>query len=241
MKVYDESNGSTCGTPSTGNHVIIQHDSTHFSTYYHLKEDTILVVEDQQVSAGQKIATSGNTGNSCGAHLHYTLSKVNGTPSLPANTYAPNGKWTTSPGRVPWLANYDSQSGTGSVDICIGATVSHWVKFDNTGGRTWKSTNDAYGQGRVLLYSTNDAGDASVSSQFQAADWEDSFRVTPADQSSVAPDATGTFTFGLKGVGVSGNYYVNHFTLRAYALRWFDYDELGNYELTIFIVPPQAC
>lgn len=239
--VYNGATGSTCGTISVGNYVIIKHDDSHFSIYYHLKYDSITVEFQDKVSAGQIIGRAGNTGNSCGVHLHYELMNCKCSNSDPVQTYAPYGKWTTDPGRVPWRASFVSQSVSGTESICYGDTVTHWVKFQNLGGRTWKTTNDAHGRGRIILVSTTSSGDATQSSQFQAADWESSYTVTVADQASVVSYGNGTSTFGLKGNGVEGNYYTNYFNLKASLLRWFDYDLIGNYYIPIFIVPHQAC
>ena len=53
--------------------VLIRHDGTNFHTaYFHLSDNKILSVGDK-VNAGCLIAKSGNTGNSSGPHLHYTV------------------------------------------------------------------------------------------------------------------------------------------------------------------------
>jgi murein DD-endopeptidase MepM/ murein hydrolase activator NlpD len=239
--VYNASSGSTCGTVSTGNHVIIKHDSTHYSLYYHLTQNTITVSVGDSVSAGQKIGKSGNTGNSCGAHLHYELMTCSCSNTNPEQTYQPNGKWTTATGEVPWLAHYFDESSTGTQDICYGFTSTHWVKFTNFGGRTWSNTSDANGKGRILFVSVASAGSPSAPSQFQASDWEDSARTGGFDQSLVSPGGIGTFTFGLLGNGTVGNTYTVHFNLAANSLRWFDYDSLGDYYLHVYILPHSAC
>lgn len=114
---YNSSTGSTCGTVSEGNYLLIQHDSTHYTMYYHLKQNTLLFVSGDQVSAGQQIAQSDNSGNSCGAHLHYQLQKCICTTSTTtvSKTYQLDGKWTIdTQGRVPWLANFASQISGGT-------------------------------------------------------------------------------------------------------------------------------
>lgn len=57
-----------------GNYVILYHAMSGEYTYYtHCQE--ILVTEGNSVTAGQKIATVGNTGRSTGPHLHFALSR----------------------------------------------------------------------------------------------------------------------------------------------------------------------
>jgi hypothetical protein len=221
---------------------VISHGSGQYSKYYHLKQNGSAVAVGDNISAGQKIGTSGNSGYSCGAHLHYML--TNSASSVaPADTFNPDGKWTTSPGRAPWLTDYVSQkSGTavgGSIDICYGETATYWVKFKNLGGITWPWANDFYNRGKVVLYSTNSTGTAAVASALQAADWESSSRITPADTASVAPDVTGTFTFGIKASGSQGATYTLYLNLHAFSLKWFKYTE--QVRVSVYIVPHQAC
>ncbi len=66
--------------PIGGNYIIIDHASG-MSTYYgHLSE--ILVESGQMVTAGERIALSGNTGKSTGPHLHFEIA-YNGEPIDP--------------------------------------------------------------------------------------------------------------------------------------------------------------
>jgi murein DD-endopeptidase MepM/ murein hydrolase activator NlpD len=60
--------------PESGqhNHIMIRHDDDTVAFYAHLKRDSILVKVDDQVSQGQPIAASGNSGNTQGfPHLHF--------------------------------------------------------------------------------------------------------------------------------------------------------------------------
>ena len=66
--------------------------------YNHLQQGTILFDEGEFVFAGQKIAESGNSGISCGGHLHYILTNSEAFYYLPANSLNPGGKWTTDRG-----------------------------------------------------------------------------------------------------------------------------------------------
>ncbi|MDE5931863.1 MAG: M23 family metallopeptidase, partial [Lachnospiraceae bacterium] len=57
-----------------GNYVILYHVLSGEDTYYtHCQE--ILVTEGESVTAGQKIAAVGSTGQSTGSHLHFALSR----------------------------------------------------------------------------------------------------------------------------------------------------------------------
>ncbi|MER5770176.1 M23 family metallopeptidase [Streptomyces sp. NPDC001985] len=63
-------NGAGDG-PAYGNAVVIKHDSNTYSQYAHLSRVDVKI--GQQVSGGQQIALSGNTGNSSGPHLHFEI------------------------------------------------------------------------------------------------------------------------------------------------------------------------
>ncbi|MGK7901301.1 MAG: S-layer homology domain-containing protein [Hormoscilla sp.] len=64
----------------SANYVVIKHDNedgTSESTLYlHLANDSLLVKKGDPVLSGQPIGTSGNTGYSTGAHLHFTVQEV---------------------------------------------------------------------------------------------------------------------------------------------------------------------
>jgi murein DD-endopeptidase MepM/ murein hydrolase activator NlpD len=153
-KVYKVVNGHTtgyCSQPGDpileGNYVIIA-SGTQYTIYYHLAYGSILVAKDDLISAGQRIATAGNTGSSCGIHLHYMLTTVP-DPNNQAAAMNPEGHWTTTTGpaatggagRVPWLATYSTESNSGTEVMSQGSTRAHWVKFKNTGaGRGRLST-----------------------------------------------------------------------------------------------------
>ncbi|MFE9043887.1 M23 family metallopeptidase [Streptomyces sp. NPDC012421] len=57
--------------PAYGNAIVVKHANGTYSQYAHLSK--IQVHLGQKVGAGQKIALSGNTGNSSGPHLHFEI------------------------------------------------------------------------------------------------------------------------------------------------------------------------
>ncbi|UUU24106.1 M23 family metallopeptidase [Streptomyces sp. DSM 40750] len=63
-------NGAGDG-PAYGNAVVIKHGNGTFSQYAHLSKVNVKV--GQVVKTGQRIAFSGNTGNSSGPHLHFEI------------------------------------------------------------------------------------------------------------------------------------------------------------------------
>jgi murein DD-endopeptidase MepM/ murein hydrolase activator NlpD len=67
---------------SAANVVKIMHDDGTFALYAHLSWDSIRVRPGQQVSRGEYIAASGNTGFSTGPHLHFAVIRNDGLKSI---------------------------------------------------------------------------------------------------------------------------------------------------------------
>ncbi|WP_105970841.1 M23 family metallopeptidase [Streptomyces geranii] len=63
-------NGAGDGS-AYGNAVVIKHGNGTYSQYAHLSKINVKV--GQVVATGQRIALSGNTGNSSGPHLHFEI------------------------------------------------------------------------------------------------------------------------------------------------------------------------
>lgn len=72
--------------PFAGKYVEIDHGNAYKTRYLHLHR--ILVKRGQKVERGDRIALSGNTGRSTGAHLHFEL-HINGRPVNPLTAEIP--------------------------------------------------------------------------------------------------------------------------------------------------------
>lgn len=73
---HNDRSTADCGHNNTGgNSITIKHSDGTYTSYLHLKPDTILVKVGDKVFGGQKIATVGSTGKSTGPHLHFAYFK----------------------------------------------------------------------------------------------------------------------------------------------------------------------
>lgn len=70
---------------SNGNNIKIQHADKSISYYLHLSK--FKVKKGQKVTQGQLIGLSGNTGNSTGPHLHFSLANPKGVLVDPEKMY----------------------------------------------------------------------------------------------------------------------------------------------------------
>lgn len=215
-----------------GNYVRVRHADGRDTLYYHLAQQGALVVVGQSVVAGQVIGKSGCSGNCTGPHLHFELLRpVSGAWQ---SVDPMSGRlWTTWPGRVAYLGAYVGESNGSTEVIKRLATITHWVDFRNTGGRTW--LRDGSGD-RILLGTWNPAGRTSA---FRAADWPGTWIATYLDPASVPPDGVGRFTFGLHAPATAGS-YSEAFNLDASQSGWFDWGRLGGFYVPIHVISGQV-
>lgn len=94
------------------NYVVIDHGDGVVTEYLHLKNSSITVSVGQNVSAGQKIAQVGSSGNSSDAHLHFAVYQ-NGSV---VETYQDRSGWWESP--LPYAGNV-----SGALDYGITAHI----------------------------------------------------------------------------------------------------------------------
>lgn len=81
-----------------GNHVVIDHGHGEYSFLAHMRRGSVVVEEGEQVSAGEKLAVCGNSGNSSEPHLHYhvqTTAEFGKGQGLPAQfqSYLADGEF----------------------------------------------------------------------------------------------------------------------------------------------------
>jgi len=67
--------------PGYGYHIKINHSNGYKTLYSHLS--SFSVQQGDEVKRGQKIGESGNTGNTSGPHLHFTIFDIDDNPINP--------------------------------------------------------------------------------------------------------------------------------------------------------------
>ena len=122
------------------NYVIVDQGNGYESLYLHLS--SVVVAPGQIVSRGDLVGYSGQTGWSCGPHLHFQvqLSPSNGggpgyyNPSIHDYFYDPGFAWDPAPGTL-----VTSQNGTSSQPL-------QGVEVDYHGGPEWNDVMQAISQ-----------------------------------------------------------------------------------------------
>ena len=103
--------GSTCGG-GYGNFVVIDHGEVNgerqYTIYAHMTNVSVLVGD--QVSAGQQIGTSGNSGSSTGPHLHFEI-RTGGT------------EWSNATKQDPYPTLAEIVGGEDLPSICTEETI----------------------------------------------------------------------------------------------------------------------
>lgn len=90
--------------PLAGNYLVIRHGRQYTTRFLHLSR--FLVKEGDKVKRGQRIALSGNTGRSTGAHLHYEF-HVNNRPVDPRQVKLPMAEGLNGSERQQFLSRIE--------------------------------------------------------------------------------------------------------------------------------------
>lgn len=102
MKMYFTKAGLDPAAHGKANYIRLRHNDGTMTVYVHLKPNSNKVSLGDEVSAGDLIAESGNTGYTTGPHLHFAVQRNNGisTVSIPFKFYG-----TLSPKMGTWISN----------------------------------------------------------------------------------------------------------------------------------------
>ena len=113
-----------------GTSIILTHPDGYQTVYGHLSER--LVKLGDKVSKGQRIARSGDSGNSTGPHLHYEVRAGLNNPIDPSSVSSPYTTFTgtmVSPALIASLTDYSSSSTSGNYKGILGTGSERgWAK-----------------------------------------------------------------------------------------------------------------
>jgi hypothetical protein len=127
VKYTGGSSANTMGTSnrSLGLQVYIDHGKGYTTVYGHL--NSISVVTGQEVTAGQIIGTSGNTGYSTGPHLHFELRKdgrkIDPSAALGSNYAAATGSAAPIEGMSSGVSGGTSAGSAGTLGLSTGSNA----------------------------------------------------------------------------------------------------------------------
>ena len=178
-----------------GKFVYIDHGKGTISKFGHLSDNSV-VEKGQVVTAGQAIAKSGNTGNSTGAHLHYTVT-VNGKPVDPTKGLFPaDGKSRFQVDQADAIGNYDDAQ-----EKLADKRDAYLAKLDQSTAATTEDTMQ-------LREQVNLTGQLLLAAQREAS-IEDAVRKAKSDatQAGIDPNDAGLALRIEALKGVTGAYF----------------------------------
>jgi hypothetical protein len=219
--------GSSLGKSKIGNFITLEHTINNFSfytSYFHLKNQSIKFNKNDLVKAGDVIGKVGRTGYINGVHLHFqagirnikfdagevasaTLTnKVNYKDLLYSDThsgklykdkrdYPRAKKWYLGSKFAQFSANYDSQASFPKL-VAGGPAKEWWIKFKNTGDIPWENHNKN-NQVTKLALGTYSEPDIEEGQQFNCG-WQSETRITSVEPKIVKPGEIGTFKFKVQ-------------------------------------------
>lgn len=132
---------------SYGNYLVIDHGNNVYSWYAHLKTGEIRVSVGDKVKQGQTIASSGNSGNSSGPHLHFELRM--GSNALGARVDPRNYLTKTNPDPSPSTPPAYAVISTDYSSYAVDETVTFSFNTDGNVNVLWIYCPD----GSTLHYS----------------------------------------------------------------------------------------
>lgn len=116
----------------TGNYVTINHGNNLYSSYYHLKKDSVCVKKGDYIEKGTLIGFMGATGHVTGKHLHFGIKK--------------NGKWVDP--KVYLLNEVNVSKATNTEIIYVVKKGDNLTKIAAYYNTTWK---DIYNKNKELI------------------------------------------------------------------------------------------
>lgn len=157
--------GCTLGTtdcssiPATGTacKVVIAHGNGYTTEYLHFKLGSIIVSKDQAIKQGQVLGKMGNTGKTCGTHLHFQV-RYNGNSSstnaglagvalegIPFTSYTVGQYYASTNG----LSYSSTNNPVTCADQPTGGQSTNWVYSCNDQRTTFTANENVHGLIRI--------------------------------------------------------------------------------------------
>jgi murein DD-endopeptidase MepM/ murein hydrolase activator NlpD len=152
------------GQANNGNRVVVNNDDGSASLYLHLQKDGASVSVGQRVNTGDLIGYSGNSGYSCGYHLHFQVQLQGGSWWTQSQQviFTPNGE--PSVGSWPVSGNY-----RGGGSTCPGPSLNNpsdgFVSSGQTVNFSWSAPSGCTFEGytfRIKDTSNMDSGGNTI-------------------------------------------------------------------------------